>query len=328
MKLASLKSGRDGILVVVSRDLKRAIQVPGIAPTLQYARDNHAETWTALEEIYDCLNQDKLSASMDFNPGQATAPLPRAYQWADASAYVTHVELVRKARGAIMPVNFWTDPLMYQGASDDLLGPHDPISVVSEDYGIDFEAELAIITNDVPMAIKATDARKHILLFMLANDVSLRNLVPAELEKGFGFFQSKPATAFSPVAITPDELGAAFDGAKVHLPLLSYLNGSLFGAPNAGVDMTFGFDQLIAHAAKTRHLKAGTIMGSGTVSNQDESVGSSCIAEKRMRDKLNTGSIQTSFMRFNDTVRIEMLDKQGQSLFGAIEQKVQKYSLS
>ena len=251
-----------------------------------------------------------------------TSPLPRAYQWADGSAYVNHVELVRKARGAKMPDNFWTDPLMYQGGSDAFLGPKDAIIAKDESYGIDFEAEVAIITDDVPMGVNVNDAASHIRLFMLVNDVSLRNLVPDEMAKGFGFFQSKPASSFSPVAVTPNELTPYWDGERLHLPLYSYLNGKLFGQPNAGVDMTFSFPQLIAHAAKTRSLSAGTIIGSGTVSNIDRSKGSSCIAEKRMLEIIEVGSAKTSFMRFGDTIRIEMENELGQTIFGAIEQQV------
>jgi fumarylacetoacetate (FAA) hydrolase len=253
--------------------------------------------------------------------------LPRAYQWADGSAYVNHVELVRKARGAELPANFWTDPLMYQGCSDSFIGPTDSILVADETYGIDFEAEVAVITNDVPMEINHIAAAQHIKLFVLVNDVSLRNLIPNELAKGFGFFQSKPASSFSPVAITPDELGDNWDGARVHLNLVSHLNNQLFGQPNAGVDMTFSFPELIQHAAKTRTLCAGTIIGSGTVSNIDRSNGSSCIAEKRMLEIIQSGAPITPFMSFGDVIRIEMFDKQGKSLFGAIDQMIQKYTM-
>jgi fumarylacetoacetate (FAA) hydrolase len=252
------------------------------------------------------------------------APLPRAYQWADGSSYVNHMELVRKARGAEMPPSFWTDPLMYQGGSDDFLGPMEEALFVSEDHGIDLEAEVAVITDDVPIGVTPEQAREHIKLLMLVNDWSLRNLVPAELAKGFGFYQSKPATAFSPVALTPDELGEAWDGGKVNLPLLSSINGQRLGQPNAAVDMTFDFPRLIAHAATTRRLRAGSIIGSGTVSNKDRSVGSSCLAEKRSLEQIADGQPRTPFLRFGDRVRIEMLDASGQSLFGAIDQKVVK----
>jgi len=259
-----------------------------------------------------------------FDPRACAAPLPRAYQWADGSAYVNHVELVRRARGVPMPESFWHDPLMYQGGSDALLGPCDPILAADEAWGIDFEAEVAVITDDVPMGIAAADAVHHIRLVTLANDVSLRNLIPAELAKGFGFFQSKPATAFAPVAATPDELGEAWDGQRLALPLRSQLNGADFGWPDAGTDMTFGFDRLIAHAARTRRLCAGTIVGSGTVSNRDRSTGSSCIAERRMLETLQYGEPRTPFLRFGDRVRIEMRDSAGRCLFGAIEQRVER----
>jgi fumarylacetoacetate (FAA) hydrolase len=253
------------------------------------------------------------------------SPLPRAYQWADGSAYVNHVELVRKARGAAVPENFYTDPLMYQGDSGGFLGPRDSILVQSEEWGIDFESEIAVITDDVPMGISPAAAPGHIILLMLVNDVSLRNLIPAELKKGFGFFHGKPASAFSPAAVTPDELGDAWKDEKVHLPLITHLNGKHFGQPEAGVDMTFNFARLISHAARTRFLGAGTIIGSGTVSNRDRSKGSSCLVEKRMLEILAHGEARTPFMRFGDRVRIEMLDKQGKSIFGAIRQEVKEY---
>jgi fumarylacetoacetate (FAA) hydrolase len=325
MKLASLKttSCRDGELCVVSKDLSLAICVPHIVATLQIALENWSKFEQPLKHIYEQLNAGELRDTFTFDATLMASPLPRAYQWADGSAYVNHVELVRKARGADMPENFWKDPLMYQGGSDGFLGPMDPIVVTDESYGIDFEAEVAIVTDDVPMAISAAEAGKHIRLFMLVNDVSLRNLIPNELAKGFGFFQSKPASSFSPVAITPDELIPHWDGERVHLPLYSYLNGELFGQPNAGVDMTFSFPELIAHAAKTRTLAAGTIIGSGTVSNLDRSKGSSCIAERRMLETLANGKATTPFMKFGDTIAIEMRNEQGQSLFGTIEQNVQ-----
>jgi fumarylacetoacetate (FAA) hydrolase len=324
MKLASLKGTRDGRLCVVSKNLSHATLVPDIASTLQYALDNWQTKAPALQEIYQKLNAQQIPNAFPFDPQQCTAPLPRAFQWADGSAYVNHVELVRKARNAEMPKEFWTDPLMYQGGSDCFLGPTDPIPVADEQYGIDFESEIAIITNDVPMATATQNAGQHIVLLMLVNDVSLRNLIPNELGKGFGFFQSKPASSFSPVAVTPDELGTAWDGERVHLPLLSYLNETLFGQPNAGVDMTFSFPQLLAHAAKTRPLCAGTIIGSGTVSNVDRSAGSSCIAEKRMLEIIAHGSATTPFMHFGDTIRIEMLFEQ-HNVFGSIQQQVVPY---
>ena len=326
MKFATLKKtgSRDGQLCLVDKTMSRAILVSSIANTLQQALDNWTLVEKPLQSLYQQLNANELSESFAFNPEDCSAPLPRAYQWADGSAYVNHVELVRKARGADMPADFWVSPLMYQGGSDTFLGPTDPIVAQDEKYGIDFEAEIAVITDDVPMGITPEAASKHIKLFMLVNDVSLRNLIPQELAKGFGFFQSKPSSSFSPVAITPDELGAAFDGEKVHLPLYSFINGQLFGKPNAGVDMTFSFPTLIAHAAKTRKLGAGSIIGSGTVSNIDRSHGSSCIVEKRTLETLADGKAQTPWLSFGDSVRIEMRDKQGDSLFGAIDQKVVK----
>jgi fumarylacetoacetate (FAA) hydrolase len=272
--------------------------------------------------VYELVNENEAEGAKPFDPRECVSPLPRAFQWADGSAYVTHVELVRKARGAEMPVSFWTDPLMYQGGSDSFIGPREPILAADEECGIDFEAEIAAITDDVPMGIAASAAENHIKLLMLVNDVSLRNLIPAELAKGFGFFQSKPASVFSPVAVTPDELGEAWSGGKVHLPLTVQLNGQWFGAPNAGEDMTFSFPQLIAHAAKTRFLGAGSIIGSGTVSNRDPSRGSCCIAERRTREQLERGSANTPFLRFGDRVTIEMLDAHGKSIFGAIDQNV------
>ncbi|MGD8430167.1 MAG: fumarylacetoacetate hydrolase family protein [Ectothiorhodospiraceae bacterium] len=325
MKLASLKNGRDGALVVVSRDLSRAVQVSGLAPTFQHAIDNWSRVEPELQETYKRLNSGEESDAFDLDPAELASPLPRAFHWADGSAYVNHVELVRKARGAQMPESFWTDPLMYQGGSDSFVGPRDDIEAGSEEWGIDFEAELAVITDDVRMGTTPEDARKHIKLLMLVNDVSLRNLIPGELAKGFGFYQSKPASAFSPVAVTPDELGDAWDGARVSLPMTVDLNGERFGEPNAGVDMTFDFPRLIAHAARTRHLGAGTIIGSGTISNYDRSRGSCCLAERRMLEKLENGEPGTPFMHFGDVVRIEMFSEAGESIFGAIEQKVRKY---
>ena len=335
MKLASLKAGgRDGTLVVVSRDLTRATPVPEIARTLQAALDDWAALAPKLEEAYRALNADP-AAGQPFDPAQAASPLPRAYQWADGSAYVNHVELVRKARGAEMPPSFWTDPLMYQGCSDGFLAPTDPIPAATEAWGVDFEAEIAIVTGDVPMGVSAEAARGHIRLLMLVNDVSLRNLIPAELGKGFGFFQSKPASSFSPVAVTPDELGDSWDGGKLHRPLVTTLNGEPFGCPDAGVDMTFDFPTLIAHAAKTRHLAAGSIVGSGTVSNKLDGgpgkpvaaggVGYSCLAELRMIETIEHGAPKTPFMRFGDRVRIELFAKDGASVFGAIDQQVVRY---
>lgn len=326
MKLASLNDGSlDGQLVVVDKLLKKAVVVSKIAPTLQYALDYWSDCEGALREIYQQLNAGSIKTVIDFIPQKVYSPLPRAYQWVDGSAYVNHVELVRKARGVELPTKFWTDPLMYQGCSDSFLAPTADIQMADVEYGIDFEAEIAMITKRVPMGVSADKAGDYIALCMLVNDVSLRNLIPEELEKGFGFLQSKPASSFSPVAVTLDELGAAWDHKKVHLPLMSYLNNKLFGQPNAGIDMTFDFPTLIAHAAKTRFLAAGTILGSGTVSNLDRSTGSSCIVEKRMLEIIAGGKPITPYMQFGDRVRIEMLDTDGNSIFGAIDQKVVKY---
>jgi fumarylacetoacetate (FAA) hydrolase len=332
MKLASLKHGRDGRLVVVSRDLTHATDAFFVVPTLQAALDDWDRYGPLLHDLGEQLTRGSVP-SFRFHEHDCASPLPRSYQWADGSAYVNHVELVRKARGAEMPASFWTDPLVYQGGSDSFLGPREPITVADEAWGIDFEAEVAVITGDVPMAATYAQAAAAIRLVVLVNDVSLRNLIPAELAKGFGFFQSKPSSALSPVAVAPEDLGEAWDGGKLHLPLLSTLNGQPFGRPNAGVDMTFDFPTLIAHAARTRPLGAGTIVGSGTVSNrgQDGSPGSpiakgglgySCIAEIRTVETLLEGKPSTSFMRYGDRIRIEMKDKAGSSIFGAIEQEV------
>ncbi|MGD9600923.1 MAG: fumarylacetoacetate hydrolase family protein [Gammaproteobacteria bacterium] len=323
MKLATLRNTtRDGRLVVVDRALQRARAVPDIAPTLQHALDHWGQVEAALECVYADVCARALPGDIPFANAAVAAPLPRAYQWVDGSAYVNHVELVRKARGAEMPASFWTDPLVYQGGSDDLLGARDPIIAVSESHGIDLEAEVAVVTDDVPLGTRAEDAAGHIRLLMLVNDVSLRNLIPDELAKGFGFYLGKPASAFSPVAITPDELADAWHEGKVHLPLVTHVNGQLFGAPECGVDMTFSFHDLIAHVTRTRRLTAGTIVGSGTVSNYDRSRGSACIAEKRMLEILAEGRARSDFLRFGDRVRIEMFDAAGRSLFGAIEQSV------
>ena len=324
MKLASLNVGRDGQLLVVSNDLDRAVPAYGIAQTLQTALDDWANMAPRLTELAETLANGRATGAFDLDPGDLASPLPRAYQWADGSAYVNHVELVRKARGAEMPESFWTDPLMYQGGSDGFIGPRDDIRAGDEAWGIDFESEIAIITDDVAMGTDVEGASSHIKLLMLVNDVSLRNLIPGELAKGFGFFHGKPASAFSPVAVTPDELGDAWDGTKVNLPLITDYNGKRFGSPDAGTDMTFNFCDLIAHAAKSRDLGAGTVIGSGTVSNLDRSRGSSCLAEIRMLETIDTGNPQTPFMAFGDQVRIEMLDGEGESIFGAIDQKVVK----
>jgi fumarylacetoacetate (FAA) hydrolase len=336
MKLATLKDGsRDGRLVVVSRDLSLYQHVPKISATLQHALDHWELVAERLEQVYATLNSGDAVDAKPFDQQYCHSPLPRAYQWADGSAYINHVELVRKARNADVPASFYTDPLMYQGGSDSFIGPRDAIYAMSEDWGIDLEAEVAVITGDVRMGVSADDAAKAIRLVMLVNDVSLRNLIPNELAKGFGFFQSKAASAFSPVAVTPDELGAHWADTKLHLPLLVDLNRQPFGKPNAGEDMTFNFAQLVAHAAATRELAAGTIIGSGTVSNKQGNlhgssianggVGYCCLAEVRMYETIEGGKPQTGFLKFGDSVRIEMKDEQGASIFGAIEQTVAHY---
>ncbi len=335
MKLASVRNGtRDGELVVVSRDLARCVAVPEIARTLQAALDTWEVAAPALAALSDELDAGRLSDAIAFEAAQAMAPLPRAYQWVDGSAYLNHVELVRRARGAAMPPEFFTDPLMYQGASDHMLGPGEDIEAADEAWGIDFESEVAAITGDVPMGARAPDCGRHIRLVTLVNDVSLRNLIPAELGKGFGFVQSKPASAFSPVAVTPDELGDAWRAFKLHLPLVSHVNGVLFGRPDAGTGMAFSFADLIAHVAKTRTLVAGSIIGSGTVSNKENGgpgrpaaaggIGYSCIAEQRTVETILNGKPVTPFLRFGDRVRIEMLDGAGHSIFGAIDQAVRR----
>ncbi|MDP4535021.1 fumarylacetoacetate hydrolase family protein [Alkalimonas collagenimarina] len=337
MKLATLNNGhRDGQLVVVSRDLQHCVTIPQIAMTLQQLLDDWQQKAPQAEEIYQALNAGDVADAVAFEQQHCESPLPRAFHWADGSAYVNHVELVRKARNAEMPPSFWTDPLMYQGGSDAFIGPCAPIEVSSEDFGIDFEGEIAVITDDVAMGISAEKARERIRLVMLVNDVSLRGLIPNELGKGFGFYQSKPSSSFSPVAVTLDELSDHWNDARLHLPLLSTYNDVAFGKPNAGIDMTFDFGQLIAHAARTRPLGTGTIIGSGTVSNKqgteygtaisEGGVGYSCIAEIRMIETIRDGKPSTSFMRFGDRIRIEMLDPQGQSIFGAIDQQVVEYS--
>jgi len=323
MKLATYKDGsRDGQLVVVSRDLSMAHYASSIATRLQQVLDDWNFVSPQLEDLYQTLNQGKARHAFAFEPTKCMAPLPRAYQWADGSAYINHVELVRKARNAEVPASFYTDPLMYQGGSDDFLGPTDAIVCADEAWGIDFEAEVAVVTADVAMGATPEAALEGIRLVMLANDVSLRNLIPAELAKGFGFFQSKPATAFSPVAVTPDELGAAWQGGRLHLNLESVWNGRRVGLCDAGAEMTFHFGQLIAHICKTRNVRAGSVVGSGTVSNKDWSRGYSCIAEKRAIETIESGAPKTGFMKFGDTIRIEMKGSDGQSIFGAIEQAV------
>lgn len=323
MKLASLKAGgRDGELIVVDRALRNAVRVTAIAGTLQAALDDWQRVAPELERVSAALQRGELARAFPFEPQACAAPLPRAYHWVDGSAYVNHVELVRKARGAELPESFWHEPLMYQGGSDDFIGPRDPIVVPCEDYGIDLEGETAVITDDVPMGTQATAAEAHIKLLMLVNDVSLRNLIPAELAKGFGFYQGKPSTAFSPVAVTPDELGEDWRDGTIHRPLTVHLNGERYGEPLCGVDMTFNFHRLIEHATLTRRLRAGTIIGSGTISNYDRTRGSACLAEQRMLETIEYGEPRTSFLRFGDRVRIEMYDRAGHSIFGAIDQVV------
>ncbi|CEJ15670.1 Fumarylacetoacetate (FAA) hydrolase family protein [bacterium YEK0313] len=335
MKLASLKHGRDGRLVVVSRDLTRATDAFPVVATLQAALDDWERYGPRLADLAEQLELGSVP-SFRFHEHDCMSPLPRAFQWADGSAYVNHVALVRQARGVEMPPSFWTDPLMYQGGSDTFLGPRDPIPLPDEAHGIDFEGEVAVITGDVPIGVTPAQARGLIRLVMLVNDVSLRNLIPVELGKGFGFFQSKPSSAFSPVAVTPDELGDAWRDGRLNRPLLAFYNGEPFGKPEAGVDMTFDFGTLIAHAAKTRALGAGTIVGSGTVSNRDADggpgrtiadggLGYACIAELRTVETIRDGEPKTPFMRFGDAVRIEMRDAKGHSIFGAIDQIVRKH---
>ncbi|PVB59747.1 fumarylacetoacetate hydrolase family protein [Labrenzia sp. 011] len=334
MKLATLKDdSRDGRLVVVNDRLTWCTEAAHIAPTLQAALDDWDQVVPKLKLLSESLAHEAVPV-IRFHEHEALSPLPRAYQWADGSAYVNHVELVRRARGAKMPESFWTDPLMYQGGSDTFLAPRDPIAMGDEAWGIDMEGEIAVITGDVPMGTGPVEAREAIRLVLLVNDVSLRGLIPSELAKGFGFFQSKPSSAFSPVAVTPDELGDAWKGGKLHLPLHVDLNGAPFGRANAGVDMTFDFGELIAHAARTRSLSAGTVIGSGTVSNKLDDgpgkpldqggAGYSCIAEQRVVETILEGEARTPFLKFGDTVRIEMLDGDGQSIFGAIEQTVER----
>ena len=325
MKLGSLKEGgRDGTLIVVSRDLTRAVRATGIAPTLQRALEDWSNTAPRLNALSESLNAGDADGAFDLDMQALAAPLPRAYEFVDGSAYLPHVERVRRARGAEVPESFYTDPLMYQATSAGFYGPRDPVRVVSEDYGIDLEAEIVVVTDDVPMAVTPEQASTHIQLVGLVNDVSLRNLIPPELAKGFGFLQSKPRSALSPVLVTPDELGEHWRGNKLHLPLLTHINGQWFGAPEAGEDMQFDFSQLVAHAARTRPLAAGTIVGSGTIANQDVARGASCFAEQRTVETLRDGKPSTPFMKFGDTVRIEMLDRDGRSLFGAIEQRIER----
>lgn len=326
MKLATINNNtRDGKLVVVNKELTKAVEVNQIAPTMQFALDNWAKVEKDLKSVYENLNSNNVTDTIDFSIAKVLAPIPRAYHWADGSAYVTHVELVRKARNAELPESFWTDPLMYMGASDAFIGANDAIEIENEDWGIDFESEVAVITDDVPAGISPKEALNHIKLITIVNDVSLRNLIPNELSKQFGFYQSKPWTSFAPVAVTPDELTSEWQSGKLNLPLYSTLNGKLVGSPNAGVDMTFDFGQLIAHAAKTRSLMAGAVIGSGTVANQGSPTGSSCIAEVRCLEILKDGKPSTPFMKFGDRIEIEMKDTKGETIFGKINQLVKKY---
>ena len=325
MKLASLREGgRDGTLIVVTRDLTRAVRAGGVAGTLQAALEDWPAASGPLADMAEALEAGKADGAFELDAGALASPLPRAYQFLDGSAYLPHVERVRRARGAEMPPSFLSDPLMYQAVSDGFLPPRGDIPVASEEYGIDFEAEVCVITGDVPMGVSAAEAAAAIRLVCLVNDVSLRNLIPAELGKGFGFVQSKPRSALSPVAVTPDELGDAWKDGKVHLPLRTHYNGELFGEPECGVDMQFSFPELVAHAARTRPLAAGTVIGSGTIANQDESRGASCLAERRMLEIIADGAPKTPFMRFGDTVRIEMLDEHGASVFGFLEHSVRQ----
>jgi len=328
MKLGTLKEGgRDGTLVVVSRDLAKAVKPQRMASTLQTVLDNWPRVAPKLKAIYDDLNAGKAEGAFALDPAKLAAPLPRAYQWVDGSAYLVHAERVRRSRGAELPKSAYEDALMYQGGSDTMLGPRDDIPMADDQtWGIDFEGEIVAITDDVKMGATAEEAAGRIRLLGLVNDVSLRGLIPAELAKGFGFLHSKPSTGFSPVVVTPDELGDAWRGGTIHLPLIATLNGKVVGRCNAGEDMNFTLPQLIAHAAKTRALAAGSIVGSGTVANRDESRGCSCIAEMRAVETIKDGKPSTPFMRFGDTIKLEMLDAAGRSIFGAIEQKVVKYA--
>lgn len=325
MKLGSLKEGgRDGTLIVVSRDLQRGVRATGIAATLQAALEDWARSAPRLQALSDSLNAGDADGVFDIDMQALASPLPRAYEFLDGSAYLPHVARVRRARGAEVPDSFYTDPLMYQATSAGFYGPRDGVKVVSEDHGIDLEAEIVVVTDDVPMAVSPEQAATHIQLIGLVNDVSLRNLIPGELAKGFGFLQSKPRSALSPVFVTPDELGDAWQDSKLHLPLVTHVNGAWFGAPEAGVDMQFNFGQLVAHAAKTRPLGAGTLVGSGTIANEDTGKGASCFAELRTVETLRDGKPSTPFMSFGDVVRIEMLDANGASIFGAIEQRIEQ----
>lgn len=326
MKLGSLKEGgRDGTLIVVSRDLSQAVRAIDVAPSLREALENWDQAAPQLEALSKAVNAGKAKAAFKLDAAALAAPLPRAWEFLDGSAYLPHVERVRKARGAEVPDTFYTDPLMYQATSAGFLGPRDPIPVTSEDYGIDLEAEIIVVTGDVAMAATPEQAGEGIRLVGLVNDVSLRGLIPGELKKGFGFVQSKPRSALSPVFVTPDELGNAWQTTKLHLPMRTWLNGKWLGEADCGTDMQFSFGQLVAHAAKTRPLAAGTLVGSGTIANQDTSKGASCLAEQRTVETLRDGKPTTPFLKFGDTVRIEILDTEGKSIFGAIEQSIERY---
>jgi len=325
MKLGSLKKGRDGELIVVSRDLKQAVRAGDIATTLQAALENWASTEPKLRALSEKLEAGDAEGSFAFKQDEVDAVLPRNFQFLDGSAYLPHVERVRKARGAELPPQLLDDPLMYQAVCDGYDSPRDPIRVASEDYGIDFESEVGVITDDVPMGVSEEEAGKHIKLILILNDVSLRKLIPSELGKGFGFIHGKPRSSLSPVAVTPDELGSAWKDYKIHLPLVTHYKGKLFGHPNCGVDMQFSFARLVSHAAKTRPLSAGTLVGSGTIANRDESLGSSCLAEKNVLEVIKEGEAKTGFMKFGDQVKIEMLDENERSIFGSIEQTVEQY---
>ena len=326
MKLGSLKEGgRDGTLIVVSRDLARGVKASGIAPTLQAALDDWSNAAPRLNALSDDLNEGRAAGAFALDMAALASPLPRAYEFVDGSAYLPHVERVRRARGAEVPKSFYTDPLMYQATSAGFLGPRDPVVVPSEDYGIDLEAEVVVVTDDVPMAVTPAQASEHVQLVGLINDVSLRGLIPGELAKGFGFLQSKPRSALSPVLVTPDELGGAWAGDKLHLPMRTWLNGAWFGEAECGVDMQFSFAELVAHVAKTRPLTAGTIVGSGTIANEDTGKGASCLAEQRTVETLRDGHPSTPFLKFGDRLKIDIIDAAGASIFGSIEQQVEPY---
>ncbi len=323
MKLATRKNGtRDGELLVVSRDNQRAVVAGEIAPTLQSLMDDWGTKAPQIEAIFEALENGERADAFDVDAETLHSPLPRSYAWIDGSAYINHIVLVRKARGAEPPATLETDPLVYQGGSDTFLGPRDGIPLADTSWGCDFESEIAIIMDDTPQGVKPEEVSNYVRLVMLCNDVSLRNLIPGELAKSFGFFVSKPSSAFSPFAITPDELGDAWQSGRLHLPLITHLNGEKYGDPDAGPEMHFSFYEIIAHVCKTRSLAAGTIVGSGTISNKDRSRGSSCLAEKRMIEKIDTGEFKTPFMDYGDTVAIEMFNADGASLFGRIEQTV------